>query len=124
MPEMVKKINEWSKIRPVYWSMMKANQYESGVKPYLYPGIFGRKINDIGLREAIDLFDTNTKGSPDSVKVKHKKFMEGNMTEFETREPNPIRQKQLKIYLKELDRRRGTDYTKAIPQIAEWLENV
>jgi organic radical activating enzyme len=124
MPEMVKKINEWSKIRPVYWSMMKAGLHESGLKPYLYPGIFGRKINDIGLKEAVDLFDTNTNGLPDSVKVSHKKFMEGNITEFENREPNPLRQRQFKIYLKELDRRRGTDYTKVFPQIAEWLENV
>ena len=38
------------------------------------------------------------------------------MNEFENREPNPIRQKQLKIYLKELDRRRGTDFTKVYKQ--------
>ena len=70
------------------------------------------------------MFNTNSNGHPDSVKVNHKKFMEGNMAEFETREPNLIRQKQLKIYLTELDRRRGTDYKKVFPQIAEWLENV
>ena len=29
-----------------------------------------------------------------------------------------------KIYLKELDRRRGTDYTKVYPQIAEWLKEL
>ena len=124
MPELVKKINEWSKIRPVYWSMMKANESDIGIKPYLYPGIFGRKINDIGLKEAIDMFETRTFGDPDSVKVNHKIYMRGIMKEFEKREPNPLRQKQLKIYLTELDRRRGTDYKKVFPQIAEWLENV
>ena len=50
--------------------------------------------------------------------------MEGNITEFENREPSIIRQKQFKIYLKELDRRRGTDYTKVYPQIAEWLKEL
>ncbi len=125
MLEMVKMINNWSKIRPVYWSMMKANQYEIGPKEYMYPGIFGRKINDIGLTEAVDLFDINSYGHPDSVKVNHKKFMEGNMIEFENREPSLIRQKQFKIYLKELDRRRGTDYTKVYKNnIASWLKDI
>jgi hypothetical protein len=117
-------INNWSKVRPVYWSMMKASQYELGERPYLYPGIFGRKINDIGLQEAVDLFEVNHNGDPDSVKVNHKKFMQGNIIEFENREPSLLRQKQFKIYLKELDRRRGTDYTKVYPQITEWLKEL
>ena len=50
--------------------------------------------------------------------------MEGNITEFENREPSVLRQKQLKIYLTELDRRRGTDYTKVYPQIAEWVKEL
>ena len=125
MPEMAKMINNWSKIRPVYWSMMKAAQHETDWKPYLYPGIFGRKINDIGLQEAVELFDTNSYDYPDSVKVNHKKFMEGNMIEFENREPDLIRQKQFKIYLKELDRRRNTDYTKVYKNnIASWLKDI
>ena len=124
MPEMVKMINNWSKVRPVYWSMMKAAQHNLGGRAFLYPGIFGRKINDIGLQEAVDLFEVNHNGYPDSVKVNHKKFMEGNITEFENREPSVLRQKQLKIYLTELDRRRGTDYTKVYPQIAEWVKEL
>lgn len=125
MPAMVKYINECSKIKPIYWSMMKAGQYESNVgKAYLYPGIFGRKINDWGLAEAIDLFDTTTDGFPDSVKVNHKKFMQGNMIEFENREPSLLRQKQFKIYLNELDRRRGTDWSKIYPQIVELVKDL
>ena len=121
---MVKMINNWSKVRPVYWSMMKAAQHNLGGRAFLYTGIFGRKINDIGLQEAVDLFEVNHNGYPDSVKVNHKKFMEGNITEFENREPSVLRQKQLKIYLTELDRRRGTDYTKVYPQIAEWVKEL
>ena len=124
MPAMVKYINECSKIKPIYWSMMKAAQHDFGPRPYMYPGIFGRKINDIGLREAVDLFDIKSYGYPDSVKANHKIYMRGIMNEFEKREPSPLRQKQFKVYLKELDRRRGTDYTKVFPQIAEWLEEV
>ena len=124
MPMLVDKINEWSKIRPVYWSMMKASTYNYGPRPYLYPGIFGRKINDLGLKEAIEKFDINSYGHVDSVKSNHKNYMNGIMNEFENKEPDLIRQKQFKIYLTELDRRRGTDYKKTFPTIAEWLDKV
>jgi organic radical activating enzyme len=124
MPTLVDKINEWSKIRPVYWSMMKASTHNYGPRPYLYPGIFGRKVNDIGLKEAIEKFDINSYGHIDSVKANYKDYMNGIINEFENREPDPFRQKQFKIYLTELDRRRGTDYKKTFPTIAEWLDKV
>ena len=124
MPTLVDKINEWSKIRPVYWSMMKASTHNYGPRPYLYPGIFGRKVNDIGLKEAIEKFDINSYGHIDSVKANYKNYMNGIINEFENREPDPFRQKQFKIYLTELDRRRGTDYKKTFPTIAEWLDKV
>jgi hypothetical protein len=124
MPAMVKYINECSRIKPIYWSMMKAAQHETGPREYMYPGIFGDKINDWGLREAVELFDTNSHGFPDSVKVNHKKFMEGNIKEFDQRDPSPLRQKQLKIYLNELDRRRGTNWPKIYPQIFEIVKDL
>ena len=125
MPAMVKYINECSKVKPIYWSMMKANQHEIGPREYMYPGIFGSKINDIGLKVAVELFDTNSYGYPDSVKVAHKEYMQGIIKEFDNREPNVLRQKQLKIYLKELDRRRGTDFTKVYADnIASWVKDL
>jgi hypothetical protein len=105
--------------------MTKAATDTDGHRAYLYPGIFGKKINEWGLREAIEIFDTTSHGYPDSVKVNHKKFMQGNMIEFENKEPSVIRQKQFKIYLTELDRRRNTDYTKVYKNnIASWLKDI
>ena len=124
MPAMVKYINECSKIKPIYWSMMKANQHEIQPKPYLYPGIFGNKVNDWGLREAVELFDTKTRGFEDSVKQNYKIYMNGIIKEFEKREPNPLRQKQLKIYLDELDRRRNTNWKKIYPQILNEVKDL
>ena len=124
MPELVKNINQWSKIRPVYWSMMKASTKNFGPRPYLYPGIFGSKVNDIGLKEAVELFDVNSHGYPDSVKVNYKNYMNGIVKEFEQQEPDLFRQKQFKIYLTELDRRRGTNYKTTFPVIAEWLDRI
>lgn len=124
MPQMVDYINQCSKIKPIYWSMTKAANRDDKNNPYLYPGIFGSKINDWGLVEAIDLFDVNTNGYPDTVKVNHKKFMQGNTIEFNSLSPDLVRMKQFKIYLKELDRRRNTDYTKIFPQIHSELKNL
>ena len=71
------------------------------------------------------LFDTNSFGYPDSVKQSQKQYMQGIIKEFENREPNLLRQKQLKIYLKELDRRRGTDFTKIYADnIANWVKDL
>ena len=124
MPAMVKYINECNRFKPIYWSMMKANQHEIGPREYMYPGIFGAKINEWGLREAIELFDTNSHGFPDSVKVNYKTYMQGIMREFDQREPSPRRQRQWKIYMDELDRRRGTDWKKIYPQMYKELENL
>ena len=124
MPALAKYINECSKIKPIYWSMTKAANHNDEHSPYLYPGIFGSKINDWGLREAIDLFDVNTNGSPDSVKVNHKKFMQGNMTEFSGQASDVVRLKQFKIYLDELDRRRGTDWTNIYPQMFDIVKDL
>ena len=117
MPAMVRYINDCSKVKPIYWSMMKVNQHDIGPREYMYPGIFGKKINEWGLKEAIELFDTTSYGYPDSVKVNHKIYMQGIMKEFENREPSLLRQKQFKIYLNELDRRRGTDWKTLYPQM-------
>jgi hypothetical protein len=51
--------------------------------------------------------------------------MLGNIKEFESKEPDLKRQKQFKIYLTELDRRRNTDYTKVYKNnIASWLKDI
>ena len=63
------------------------------------------------------MFDTNTHDHPDAVKVNHKKYMQGILTEFDKSEPSPLRQKQFKIYLNELDRRRNTSWPEIYPQI-------
>ena len=86
------------KKRRVGFFMQENVSRDTSVQNYLYPGIFGSRINDWGLREAIDLFDTNTNGFPDSVKVNHKKFMQGNMVEFAEQRLDLKRLKQFKSH--------------------------
>lgn len=125
MPQLAEKINEWSRQKKqVYWSMMKCNQREIPPKPYLYPGIFGSRVLDLGLRKAVEIFDPMAAGYKDSVKFQYKSYMQGIVQEMSQAENNLLRQRQFKIYFEELDRRRGTDYKKIFPTVAEWLQDV
>lgn len=124
MPKLVKYINGCSKVKPIYWSMTKTASRDDPWTAYLYPGIFGDKVINWGLKEAVDLFDVNSYGKPDSVKVNHKNFMKGYITEFTHATPDLKRMKMFKTYLTELDRRRNTDYTKLYPQIYQELKDL
>lgn len=115
MPALAKKINEWSKTRTVYWSMMK-----TGGWPFMHPAIFGPVILDLGYREAIKLFDTNDC----DIKKNYKTYYNGIIKEIEQSVPDLNKQLALKTYLVEMDRRRGTDYKKTFPSIAALLEDV
>jgi hypothetical protein len=116
LPDLIKQMNTWSKIREVYWSGMKAG--DAG-RPYLNPTIFGRAIIPLGMHEAIRIYETN--GDP--IKEAQLNHLKGIMTECEKTEPDRLQQKLLKGYLKELDRRRGSDYTKLFPTISNLLES-
>jgi len=124
MPALAKYINDCSKIKPIYWSMTKAANRDDPHRPYLYPGIFGPIINDWGLREAVDIFDVNSYGSPDSVKVNYKNFMQGNIKEFDSVKTDIKRMRQFRTYLNELDRRRGTDWKKIYPQMWDLVKDL
>lgn len=117
MPDLVEKVNTWSKVRPVYWSMMKAG--DAG-RPYLNPTIFGDKILDLGINQAIAKFDTQD----DPIKTGYLNNLKGIAEECKNTEPDLMQQKLLKIYIKELDRRRSTDYKTLFPTIAELLDRV
>ena len=116
MPDLVNKINEWSKKRTVYWSMMKAG--DAG-RPYLNPTIFGDKILDLGINQTIEVFDTQN----DPIKIGYLNNLKGIAQECRKTEPHLHQQKLLKVYLEELDRRRNTDYKKLFPTISTLLQN-
>jgi len=110
LPGLIEQMNTWSKIREVYWSGMKAG--DAG-RPYLNPTIFGKDILPLGIDLAIDVYDTN--GDP--IKEAQLNNLKGIRTECEKTEPDQLQQKLLRVYLQELDRRRGTNYEKLFPSI-------
>jgi organic radical activating enzyme len=117
MIDLVNKINEWSQVRTVYWSLMKVGGRHI---TYLHPTIFGSKLLNMGYQQAIDQF--NDYGDVD--KAKYKEYFEGIAMEIADSKPNLELQRQLKTYLVELDRRRGTDYVAVFPAIAELLKDI
>jgi hypothetical protein len=117
MPDLVAKINKWSKKRTVYWSMMKAG--DAG-RPYLNPTIFGDKILDLGINQSIETFDTQN----DPIKIGYLNNLKGIAQECKKTEPDLYQQGLLKVYLKEIDRRRNTDYKKLFPTISTLLQNL
>ena len=103
----------------------KVNKIVVSFKPDIIFHLAAQSLVKKGYEDSRYTFDVNVNGHPDSVKVLHKEFMIGNMKEFDSVEPDLVRQKQLKIYLKELDRRRNTDYTKIYPDtIAKFLDKL
>lgn len=111
MPDLVRRINEWSKKRIVYWSMMKAGD---NIRDYLNPTIFGKDILELGINEAIRLFDTQG----DHIKEIYLRNLKGIAKECEMSVPDLKSQERLAMYLDELDRRRNTDWRKTFPTIA------
>ena len=116
LPDLIMQINKWSKVREVYWSGMKAG--DAG-RPYLNPTIFGEDIVPLGFDQAIGQFETNG----DAIKEAQLNNLKGIRTECENTDPDLLQQNLLKVYLKELDRRRNTDYTKLFPTIYKLLNS-
>ena len=116
LPDLIVQLNKWSKVREVYWSGMKAG--DAG-RPYLNPTIFGEDILPLGIDKAIEVYETNG----DVIKEAQLNNLKGIRTECANTEPDLLQQKLLKLYLKELDRRRNTDYTKLFPTIDKLLNS-
>jgi hypothetical protein len=116
LPDLILQLNRWSKIREVYWSGMKAG--DAG-RPYLNPTIFGKDIIPLGIDKAIEVYETNG----DAIKEAQLNNLKGIRTECAETEPDLLQQKLLKLYIKELDRRRNTDYTKLFPTIDKLFDS-
>lgn len=115
LPDLINKINHWSKTKLVYYSTMIAVD-----PPWMHATIFGPELVNWGLKEAVDAYDTM--GDPE--KEQYKDYFYGMIKRIENSQPDYGQQKRLKMYLEELDQRRGTDYKVLFPHIAQHLDNI
>jgi hypothetical protein len=113
-PELVEKINEWNDRRnpwnPISYSFMSVM-----TPPEMVPDIFGPGVFEQDFER---LLAAMRERNPSEVSAKE--HMRGIMQQITTTPQNDERIADLKVYLTELDRRRGTDWTQLFP----WLVNL
>ena len=94
---------------------------KTGGRDFLHPTIFGSKLMDMGFQKVLDLFEEDLQ---DIDKLKYLEYFKGIGEEIKSSTPSAQKQKKLKIYLEELDRRRNTDYKKTFPVLASMLADI
>ena len=105
MPELLERINHWNSQRldPIYFSFMSVVH-----PPQLMPDIFGAGVFEEDFDHILALM-------PDDHTREH---MAGIAQQIKSAPRNSAGINQLKVYLTELDRRRGTDWQQTFP----WLK--
>ena len=112
LPELIEKINLWEAQRPeqgIYFSFMSAtNPYE------LVPDIFGAGIFESDFERILEVMPEHTDRHRHS-----KEHMAGIIQQITSAPRDTDRIADLKVYLTELDRRRGTNWPELFPWLAE-----
>lgn len=112
MPELIQRINAWQQRRPP--GMLIHFSYMSVMTPaHLQPEIFGAGVFDQDFDRIIQTLDQNP-----NYNVSVREHLQGIFKRISGSTRDPIRIGQLKTYLTELDRRRGTDWRSVFP----WLD--
>ena len=112
MPELIKRVTQWNTRRPdnnnIYLSFMSVT-----TPPELVPDIFGAGVFDEDFAKILENWPTNTEHALSS-----KQHMDGIMKQIKNSPRDVNRINDLKVYLTELDRRRGTSW----PTLFPWLD--
>ena len=110
-PELVEKINEWNDRRnpwnPISYSFMSVM-----TPPEMVPDIFGAGVFEQDFERLLSVMRERN-----PIEVSAKEHMRGIMRQITAGQRNDERINDLKVYLTELDRRRGTNWQSLFP----WL---
>ena len=109
MPELLAKMQEWNKIKPVFNNFMTV-QWPT----YLNPGIFGGELFEKDF-EIIDSLMLDDKPLTQTTK----QYMQGIRAQLAITKPDVKQIKSLKSFLDTIDKRRNKDYTALFP----WLDD-
>lgn len=113
MPDLLVKVSEWNKTRKIYLSFM------SVVAPhFMNPDIFGKGFFDEDFDKILQLMPNDSPFDASTLE-----YLSGLHKQISVAETKPERIADLKIFLTEIDRRRGTYYRKLFPWLAEIFEN-
>ena len=112
MPELMKHLNEWRKVRPV-------GHYFSVTEPgpsYMRPNIFGSGVFDKDFESVLNLMPNGTTDEQRAFE-----YMSGIAQEVETHTINKEEVNKLVIFLNEKDRRRQTNWRNTFPWLTEYV---
>jgi len=112
MPELVERLAQWRRIRPV-------GHYFSVTEPgpsYMRPNIFGAGVFD---KDFALVLQSMSKDSEDDVRAY--KYMSGIANEIEMSEINQIEIDNLMVFLNEKDRRRQTNWRTTFPWLTKYV---
>ncbi len=115
MPTLLQKLNSWKQSRPV-------GHYFSAVSPqpsYLMPHVLGAGIFDQDFENILKEMSDNT--DQDRIAVE---YMQGIRDRILAATPDENEKQNLKIFLDEKDRRRGTSWRKVFPWLTKELDHV
>lgn len=115
MPTLLEKLNSWKQIRPV-------GHFFSVVSPqpsYLMPDILGPDIFDQDFKNI--LLEMPNATDQDQTAIK---YMQGIRDKIISTTPNKNEKQNLKIFLDEKDRRRGTNWREIFPWLIKELDHV
>jgi len=114
LPELVEKINHWNSQRdpwnPISFSFMSAM-----TPPEMVPDIFGPGVFESDFERILSAMPDKTPSE-----ISAREHMQGIMKQIIHKPRDQSRIDDLKVYLSEIDRRRGTDWTELFP----WLNNL
>lgn len=112
LPELIERIQQWNNARPRYnpisFSFMSAM-----TPPEMVPDIFGPEVFDKDFERILETMPSVTPSD-----LAAREHMQGIMQQITQTPAQPDRIQDLKVYLTELDRRRGTDWRPLFP----WLD--
>ena len=114
LPELLKYVNDIRKTRPIHHAFQLVTS-----RPHLHPKIFGPDYFDQDFKNILNLMPTDAEHD-----YFRKQYMEGIIKSVNASTVDLELQKNLKNYLTEIDRRRGTNWQHVFPWLAKELEYV
>lgn len=112
MPELLRKLNGWRQQRPIYQNFMTIQDPQPMNPDYLGGDVFAEDFDEIIsiMRETEHMDTWYSNFVP---------YMQGIARQVAASKPNLNKLSELKAYLDELDRRRGTDWPALYPWLVE-----
>lgn len=121
LPELIERIDKWNKQRPP-WNPISFSFMSAMTPPEMVPDIFGKGVFDADfdrIRAAMPTIQEHDTDHVRSMKTAAVEHMEGIIKQIQSGPRNPERIADLRVYLTEIDRRRGTNWKELFPWLVD-----